>query len=111
MDINEVTTGELYRRLCDMDERHGATLADISTQVRLTNGRTTRLEAHVEGHDRELRDLKREREAAQAIPSELKELIDLARDARGVARFGRVMWAIGGALVPLIVWLAAHWKG
>lgn len=105
-DSNDVTLGELYRRLCDIDERHSAQLGDIMDQAKLTNGRTTRLETRVEGHDRELRDLKRQH-ATAPFPPELKELIDLARDAKGVARFGRIVWVTGGALVPILLWLGS----
>lgn len=106
---DDVTLGELLRRLDDVDERHSALLSDISREVKLTNGRTTRLEARVEGHDRELRDLKRGGlDESSAITPELRELIDLARDARGVVRFGRWIWMAGGALIPLAIWVLSQ---
>ena len=105
---DEVTLGEIARRLDDIDHRHGAQLADIQTQVRLTNGRTTRLEARVDGHDRELKDLS---PAGDKTPAELRELIEMARDARGAVRFGKVLWAIGGALVPIFMWWWSTGRG
>jgi hypothetical protein len=45
--MDDVSNGEIYRRLCDMDERYEARLARIEDQVRTTNGRTTTLEVKV----------------------------------------------------------------
>ena len=42
------TIGEVYRHLVDMDQRTEKKLDRIEEQVRLTNGRTTRLEERVE---------------------------------------------------------------
>lgn len=44
MSDDQVTLGEVYRKLIDIDGRHGAQLAAIEAQARLTNGRTSRLE-------------------------------------------------------------------
>ncbi|HYC00453.1 MAG TPA: hypothetical protein VEC57_15050 [Candidatus Limnocylindrales bacterium] len=104
---DDVTIGEIHRRLVDIDERHSHQLNEIATQVRITNGRTTRLEERVTGHDHELKNLKRV-DVPAPLPPELRELIDLARDARGVARFGKAMWAIGGAIVPIVIWLLSQ---
>lgn len=56
MGQNEVTVGEVYRRLVDMDERYearahsvDAKLDRIELQVKTTNGRTTKLETLVDG--------------------------------------------------------------
>lgn len=51
---SKVTTGEIYRRLCDMDERYEKKLDRIEDQVRTTNGRTTVLETTITNHGREL---------------------------------------------------------
>lgn len=53
-DDDKVTTGEIYRRLCDMDERYEKSLDRIEAQVRATNGRTTVLETTIKDHGREL---------------------------------------------------------
>lgn len=42
-----VTLGEVYRRLVDIDERWDGKLDAIDRQVRITNGRTTTLEAEM----------------------------------------------------------------
>ena len=54
-DNDDVTIGEVFRRLCDMDERYEKKLDQIDQQVRLTNGRTTKLEERVEGIMRRFR--------------------------------------------------------
>ena len=51
---DKVTTGEIYRRLCDMDERYEKKLDRIETQVRTTNGRTTVLETKMTDYGREI---------------------------------------------------------
>lgn len=53
-DDDKVTTGEIYRRLCDMDERYEKKLDRIEDQVRTTNGRTTALETTMKDHGREI---------------------------------------------------------
>lgn len=57
-DDQSVTLGEVYRLVKDLKEEHGSKLDAIDSQVRITNGRTTKLEAHVEVLNREVRDLK-----------------------------------------------------
>ncbi len=58
MNGDEVTTGEIFRRLCDMDERYEKKLDRIEQQVRTTNGRTTTLEANFENLKSEVRSMK-----------------------------------------------------
>lgn len=53
-DDDKVTTGEIYRRLCDMDDRYEKKLDQIEVEVRTTNSRTTTLEAIVKDHGRDL---------------------------------------------------------
>jgi hypothetical protein len=107
---DDVTLGEIYRRLLDIDERHGDQLAQVIEQQKIANGRTTRLEARSDGHDRELRDIRLTPRpvdgppVAVAIPPEIAELLSLARSAKGVLWVGRTGWAIAGALGPLILW-------
>jgi len=57
--VDDVTVGEVFRRLIDMDERHSAQLTSIESQARLTNGRVARSETRLDWHDGELRELKR----------------------------------------------------
>jgi hypothetical protein len=97
----DVTIGEVYRRLVDM----GDDVKEIKAQVKLTNGRTTKLESRVEQHDTEIHALRHpDPPVVPPVPPEIKELIDIARDAKGVAKFGKVVWAVGGAIVPLVLW-------
>jgi hypothetical protein len=53
-DDQGVTIWEVYRRLCDMD----AKLDAIDKQVRITNGRTTTLEAQMSDVKQDIRDIK-----------------------------------------------------
>ncbi len=103
---DDVTLGEVFRRLIDIDKRHGDQLDEIVQQAKITNGRTARLEGRVDGHDRELRDLKLapSPSVAVAIPAEITELLAIARSAKGVLWVGRTGWAIAGAVGPLILW-------
>lgn len=41
-DIRDITLGEVYRKLEDMDERHTRDLGELVTQTKLTNGRVNR---------------------------------------------------------------------
>jgi hypothetical protein len=70
---DDVTIGEVYRKLTDIDERHSAQLKSIDDQARLTNGRMTRAEARLDGHDVEFKDLKQARRPAS---HELKRSTD-----------------------------------
>lgn len=41
-DIHDITLGEVYRKLEDMDQRHTQELGKLVTQTTLTNGRVNR---------------------------------------------------------------------
>jgi len=40
--VNDITLGEVFRKLQDMDERHTADLEELKTQTKLTNGRVNK---------------------------------------------------------------------
>jgi aspartate aminotransferase-like enzyme len=106
---NEVTLGEIARRLADIDQRHSAQLDRIETQARITNGRTTRLEARVDGHDRDLKAMNHHQTSSDLHP-EVRAIIERARDLQGASRVVKGMWAVGGALVPVAFWIWSIWK-
>jgi hypothetical protein len=56
-DDHKVTLGEVYRLVLKVAEEHGDKLDAIEQQVRITNGRTTKLETQMETINRE-RDVK-----------------------------------------------------
>lgn len=76
-DSQEITLGEVYRRLEDMDERHGGSLDRIVTHLGTLNSKVaTHERMHAEGNirlknvERELFGAKRDRETAAAKASE-----------------------------------------
>lgn len=101
---DNVTTGEIYRRLCDMDERYEKKLDRIEEQVRTTNGRTTVLETVVKDHARELGRInsavfprhKAAEEAGEALSIKVSPKLWVALAAAG-----------GLLLPPLVKWLSA----
>lgn len=58
VDDQSVTLGELYRLVTSLKEEHGDKLDAIDTQVRITNGRTTKLETQMSVVQQDVRDLK-----------------------------------------------------
>jgi len=109
---DEVTVGEVYRRLVDMDDK----LDRIETQVRTTNGRTTKLEALVDELRGSVRRLWAKRSDVphtppSSPPVEAGESISV--------KISPAMWralaAAGGALAALLwpkltAWMAT-WGG
>lgn len=100
---DDKTIGEVYRRLVDMDERYEKKLDGIDQQVRLTNGRTTKLEANYDNLHSAVRRLQ-DHPAAMVAPADTGESL--------LVKISPKMWvamaAAGGMLFPkLIVWLSA----
>lgn len=60
--MDNVTNGELHRLLLSMKDEHGDALVEIREirkQTTITNGRMIAAEMRLNGHDHEIRDLKR----------------------------------------------------
>ena len=55
---DDVTIGEVHRLLVSMKDEHGEALTEIRRQTTATNGRVIAAETRLNGHDREIRDLK-----------------------------------------------------
>lgn len=126
---NEVTLGEVHRLLIRMDreqtedrKQNLKQLEDINASLDTLNSKTfTHAQAiaaygsRLDGLDREVRDLKRPRprnngaagDGAAAWPAEMTELLQFARDVKGVSRFGKVVWGSLAVVVPvLLAWIA-----
>lgn len=127
-DARDVTLGEVHRLLERIDEELSehrtetreelrgirAHLATLNSKTATNTRDLATHEARLMAIDREVRDLKRtpEQKARElTMPSEVKELLELARDARGVTRFGKAIWALlgagGGAF---LLWLLLNGK-
>lgn len=106
-DDDKVTTGEIYRRLCDMDDRYEKKLDRIEDQVRTTNGRTTALETTVRDHGRELGRLNsavfpRVTASATAAPADAGESVSLKLSPK----VWTALAAAGGVLFAMFIeWL------
>ena len=101
-DDTQVTLGEVFRLVQALKEEHGDKLDSIETQVRITNGRTTKLEAHVEVLNREMRDLKIPLMTPPALPVVTPEGESLSVSAKVSPK----MWAaIAGFGTALMVFL------
>lgn len=111
MHDNHVNLGEVYRLLQSLKEEHGEKLSSIDERLRLVNGNIAKHAERLNGHDREVRELRRRPEIEKPIPSELRELLDAARDAKGALRITRWLWAIGAAVLPLILWWLSMQRG
>ena len=103
-DSEKVTLGEVHRLLMSMDERHSSKLDAIEQQARLTNGRTSKLEARVDGHDRDLHEVK----AAAALPPEVTEVLTALKAVRMFKGLMVMMWVTGGAIIAAIFWLVKN---
>jgi hypothetical protein len=57
-DDQSVTLGELFRLIIALKEEHGKKLDQIDLQVRITNGRTTKLEEQMLAVKQDVRELK-----------------------------------------------------
>lgn len=107
---DDKTIGEVYRLVEGLKEDHGKKLDDIDTQVRLTNGRTTKLEVHVETLKSEVRSLKHHHQYT-APPTPPALLPAPIADGESLSikvspKMWRVLAGAGGALfVMLVEWL------
>ena len=106
---DNVTIGEVYRRLVDMDERYDAKLSGIDAQVRITNGRTTKLETQMDMANREIRDIKRATRPPATPPSlpDMNESIKLTISPNMWKLIAGGLGAAAGLGFPAIVrWLS-----
>lgn len=108
---HDVTIGEVHRILVKMDRDQGHELRQIKTEVkdctnelRRLNGKVAEQAGSIRSHDERIAALNREvfEKRQNSSNEDLKELIEFMRDARGVQRFGRWLWALAGALIPLL---------
>ncbi|MDP2319555.1 MAG: hypothetical protein Q8O42_09495 [Acidobacteriota bacterium] len=107
---DEVTVGEVYRRLVDMDERYETKLDRIEAQVRTTNGRTTTLEANAKHVASSLRAIWSRINGTPHTPTSLPSAEP--GESFGV-KISPGMWkalaAAGGALATLALPRVAEW--
>lgn len=110
-DQDNPMTGEIYRRLVDMDERYEKKLDRIEEQVRMTNGRTTKLEVHVENLQSSVRSLRHHQQvhdhpatppALPAGPSGESLSIKVSPN------MWKALAAIGGGVIALLLEAARH---
>jgi len=76
---SQVTLGEVYRLVKALKDEHGDKLDAIDGQVRLTNGRTTRLEEQVFRLNQEMRDVKHVPESVPVVNQDGESLSINAR--------------------------------
>ena len=103
---DDTTVGEIYRRLVDMDERYEKKLDRIEEQVRLTNGRTTTLEANYDNLKSEIRSF---RDLHPQTPPALPSVPVTTAEGESLSiKVSPKMWmAIVSAMSAL--WLLAQW--
>lgn len=115
MGQDEVTVGEVYRRLVDMDERYEAKLDRIEAQVRTTNGRTTKLETLVEGLRGSVRALWARLNDVPHPPPTPPALPAIEPGESFSVKISPAMWkalaAAGGAIGALALPRVAEWLG
>lgn len=108
-DDDKVTTGEIYRRLCDMDERYEKKLDRIEDQVRTTNGRTTALETSMAAHRS---DIGRLTSAVFPRPAAVTSAVTETGESFSV-KLSPKMWtalaAMGGVLFAMLVETIKQW--
>lgn len=103
---DEVTIGEVFRLVKSVKEEHGEKLDAIDQQVRLTNGRTTTLEAHVSVLNREVRELQSRPTPQHLTPPDSGESFSVS------GKVSAKMWAlIASAVAGLSIFspIVAEW--
>ena len=96
---DSVTLGEVYRLVLDLKEDQGEKLDAIDKQVRLTNGRTTRLEEQMQQVNRDLREVRQR--PAQAFDGESFSI-----------KVSKKMWLLIASVVgsmPVFAPIVADW--
>lgn len=102
-DPTTVTVYEVYRKLVDMDERYEAKLNGIDKQVRITNGRTTTLEAEMRGVKEDVRDI---RLGVMPVPSTPPSLPVMTQEGESISvKVSPKMWAAFLVAAP-VAWYA-----
>lgn len=105
---DDKTIGEVYRRLVDMDERTEKKLDRIEEQVRMTNGRTTRLEANYAYLNSEIAHLRQPPPTPPSLPVTTADGESLSIKAS----ISPKMWAgivSGAAAIYVLVQMFAKW--
>lgn len=111
-ESQEITLGEVYRRLEDMDERHGGSLDRIVTHLGTLNSKVaTHERLHAEGNIR-LKNVERELFGAKLDRQAVAD--QAARDARSgivvtVPTDGKTIAALLLALAALLAAVAKAW--
>jgi hypothetical protein len=111
MTDRTVSADEFHRSINDLRAYMGERCDGIDGRLDRVNGQLDRhaaaigrIDPMVARHDERLDELKRGAQLDQPIPAELRELIELARDAKGIARVTRWLWALGVVVAPLVLW-------
>lgn len=105
-DDAAITLGEVYRRLVDIDERWDSKLNAIDQQVRITNGRTTTLEAEMKAVKADVQRLTPPFQTPPSLPIMTNEGESLS------VKISPKMWltiAAAGSATWLALWQFAKW--